>query len=224
MSSTSGKIDGDSIAGQQGLALLVEAIPATKTVKKRRKSKHHRPKDRPCRPLSAYNLFFRDERVQWLGEMPLTSPESESKSPRLFESMAKEVGKRWKQLDETKKQRYVQMAQIEMKRYREDMENYRKKTAVDSAMLSATDNTATSPMSTVRKLSKDMLKQEKDASKKKKVVTHNRVGDFHCKQSQKDNTMSKDIKVKISKGKTSEKVRNGKSHMPYEVVFFNSSK
>lgn len=122
----------------EALTAVNAATAASKEIKKRvrkakKKIKHVRNIDKPRRPLSAYNLFFRVERVNWLQEKPdipkdenLETGERKVKS-RLFESMAKEVGKRWQELDPSKRQKFVDMAKEESDRYREEMTTYRKK-------------------------------------------------------------------------------------------------
>jgi HMG (high mobility group) box len=99
--------------------------------------------------VSAYNLFFRDERKKWLEERDqvaaveedhkssiaaleqkktasATTPKKRAKS-LLFETMAKTLGKRWKELPASGRKKYVDLAEVEMKRYRREMELYHDK-------------------------------------------------------------------------------------------------
>ena len=110
-----------------------------------------KPKDKPKRPLSAYNIFFKEERNRILGsdenknEDPTDSdpaPADQDTSSYFdsttgFESLAKQVGKRWQELvaaaagniddDEASKSRmsvYRTKADIDMKRYLREMETW----------------------------------------------------------------------------------------------------
>lgn len=120
----------------------------------KRPKKNKKPKDMPTRPLSAYNLFFREERFEWLRETDQVAALNDKKnddSPpaegaikkkaksRLFEAMAKALGKRWKELTPNRRKKYTDLAEHDMQRYRLEMERYREKlvkeTVVGSAFL-----------------------------------------------------------------------------------------
>lgn len=111
-------------------------------------------KDKPKRPLSAYNIFFKEERERILERLPESVPKEEitvddeigdkkkkrrgvmcsdslsgniKKKPHGkidFESLAKIIGKRWKSLDTNELQVYKAKANADMKRYRDDMKIY----------------------------------------------------------------------------------------------------
>ena len=77
--------------------------------------------ERPKRPLSAYNLFFRDEREKLLQSLPSREPPSTKKSkPKRdkskchrkidFSDLAKTIASRWKQVDESVKKEYEDIA------------------------------------------------------------------------------------------------------------------
>ena len=93
--------------------------------KKRRKKKWKKPKDKPNRPLSAYNLFFRHQRAVMLGpDAPTREEEKLKKRVHCkthgkigFAEMAKEIGSRWKTLDPDTKRFYEMQAQKEKQRY-----------------------------------------------------------------------------------------------------------
>jgi hypothetical protein len=93
--------------------------------KKRRKKKWKKPKDKPNRPLSAYNLFFRHERGLMLGD-DAPSHEAEKLKKRVhckthgkigFAEMAKSIGGKWKTLDPDIKVFYELQANKEKQRY-----------------------------------------------------------------------------------------------------------
>lgn len=117
----------------------------TETTKKKRgrkPTKNKRPEDMPTRPLSAYNYFFREQRVVWLESKPDVLDKTKSYQPepdgrkvksRLFETMAKEIARRWKEIPPSIRQRYVELAEADMKRYRAELEEYQNKIAIDVA-------------------------------------------------------------------------------------------
>ncbi|KAG7351547.1 HMG high mobility group box-containing protein [Nitzschia inconspicua] len=119
-----------------------------------------RPKDRPKRPLSAYNIFFKEERNRILDSLPVNaavnetdgdvldkdsskdaSPEDTTKPKKRkrkrrgptphgkigFESLAKLIGKRWQELDDSQMNVYKQKAQNDMQRYKTEMAEYKEK-------------------------------------------------------------------------------------------------
>jgi hypothetical protein len=103
--------------------------------KKRRKKKWKKPKDKPNRPLSAYNLFFRSERAQMLGDDAPT-PAQETLKKRVhckthgkigFADMARNIGARWKALDPALKKRFVDQAQKEKERYAAELATWKTK-------------------------------------------------------------------------------------------------
>jgi len=72
----------------------------SKLVPRRRKTKVYRskkPKDMPRRPMSAYNAFFKDERVRLLEEAKRQAERS-GEGKVGFESMAHTIAARWRKL------------------------------------------------------------------------------------------------------------------------------
>jgi hypothetical protein len=144
-----------------------------------KKSRPKKPKNKPKRPLSAYNIFFKDERHNILSNIPDKAEDDEDeedkddddekdeegrdeekktknvkeepgeeggegvakeggekkktsrkKRKRVphgkigFESLAKIVGQRWKELPQDELDVYKKRAEEDMKRYRKEMEAY----------------------------------------------------------------------------------------------------
>jgi len=105
-----------------------------------------KPKDKPKRPLSAYNFFFKEEREKILkvvlGDEPKppelnSDPESEDyisaeMMSRLkkeggkvsFEEMGKLIGQRWKNIDPDRLSKYSEMAAEDTERYKKEMQSY----------------------------------------------------------------------------------------------------
>jgi hypothetical protein len=114
------------------------AINTQEKGKKARK----KPKDKPKRPLSAYNIFFKEERTRILEELPESTPDDDTQTDGVegkgggrkrkkrphgkigFESLAKVIGKRWQDLNEEKVLYYKNKAQNDMLRYKKEMEAY----------------------------------------------------------------------------------------------------
>eukprot|EP00980_Cylindrotheca_fusiformis_P011433 scaffold2649_cov137-Cylindrotheca_fusiformis.AAC.8 len=98
----------------------------SKSVKKKaNKKKWKKPKGKPNRPLSAYNLFFKQQRTLMLGaDKP--SPTMELLKKRVhckthgkigFAEMAREIGRKWKALDPETKAKFTAMGKKEKERY-----------------------------------------------------------------------------------------------------------
>eukprot|EP00934_Nitzschia_sp_Nitz4_P002439 Nitzschia sp. Nitz4//scaffold66_size103028//18407//19408//NITZ4_004491-RA/size103028-processed-gene-0.2-mRNA-1//1//CDS//3329556329//2434//frame0 len=110
----------------------VKPLPKGETVaakleekKRRRKKKWKKPKDKPTRPLSAYNLFFQAERSLMLGD-DAPSEELENLKKRVhckthgkigFAEMARAIGAKWKTLESEKRKRFEDEARKEKDRY-----------------------------------------------------------------------------------------------------------
>lgn len=129
------------------------SVPPPKGVAKRKLRRTKKPQEMPSRPLSAYNLFFREARIDWLAEAdqiaalereeelssanmePPSNPDGtrKRKKSRLFEKMAKEVGRRWKELTPTRKRKYDELAEQDKERYRQDMNLYQEQLVSGSA-------------------------------------------------------------------------------------------
>jgi len=107
------------------------------------KKSRKKPKDRPKRPLSAYNIFFKEERQRILSKIPDSDVKEEGdgktagaknkqslkrkKSPHGkigFENLAKVIGQRWQDLKPDEVQYYKEKAEADMDRYKEQMEEY----------------------------------------------------------------------------------------------------
>lgn len=118
-----------------------------KGIKRKRKPK---PKDMPRRPLSAYNIFFREQRALIIGTKPpdlkdLGSPKNEAlpmdgSTPNFerkkrahrkthgkisFSNLAKEIGRSWNELPHDQRTRFVAGAAKEKERYQEELRVYR---------------------------------------------------------------------------------------------------
>jgi hypothetical protein len=91
----------------------------------RRKKK---PNGMPKRPLSAYNCYFKEERAR------LMEKGQEADGPNIlpsgkigFEELGKIIGKNWRNLPESEKQRFHDRALKDNERYHTEMEAWRKK-------------------------------------------------------------------------------------------------
>ncbi|KAL7560605.1 hypothetical protein ACA910_000059 [Epithemia clementina (nom. ined.)] len=103
--------------------------------KSREKAKRAVSRKRPSRPLSAYNLFFREERqrlldgkqsVEEIYESEVASQTSESARPKdKFQTMVKVVSNRWNLLGQKMRKKYEAMAKIEMDKYQIKLKEFR---------------------------------------------------------------------------------------------------
>lgn len=116
-----------------------DKIPAM--VKRPTKKK---PKDKPKRPLSAYNFFFKEEREKILKVVLAEDPEKVDNSPDAddfldeealrklrkeggkvsFEEMGKIIGQRWKNIDPDRLTKYSELAAEDTERYKKEMQTY----------------------------------------------------------------------------------------------------
>ena len=76
----------------------------------------------PRRPLSAYNIFFKEQRAQLLAERQAQGKAGGEKIG--FEKMAKTIGKRWKELAPEELERCKKLAKEDTERYRREMDAY----------------------------------------------------------------------------------------------------
>lgn len=139
---------------------LLGKMASTSTTDPKGKRFRKKPKDRPKRPLSAYNLFFKAERARILEGIPedkdkkdedakegeegkkeepeATKEEGEEEGGKEgkpkkkkrphgkigFESLAKVIGQRWQDLAPDQVEHYKKLAEVDMKRYKQEMEVY----------------------------------------------------------------------------------------------------
>ena len=98
---------------------------------KQKRIKRKAPKDKPKRPLSAYNIFFKEERARLLAESSEQSAHGKDKrtsSGKIkFESLAKIIGNKWQSLEGEEVEYYKSKAADDMKRYKDQMEVYNNK-------------------------------------------------------------------------------------------------
>lgn len=101
------------------------------------KKTRKKPKDKPKRPLSAYNIFFKEERHRILEDIPesdTNNKTSSEKGGRIrkkrphgkigFESLAKTIGQRWQDLGPEQVEYYKGKAQEDTQRHKKEMEKY----------------------------------------------------------------------------------------------------
>lgn len=107
------------------------------TKKRRPRKKWKKPKDKPNRPLSAYNLFFKAERAAMLGD-DAKKAEQEKGEKRIhrkthgkigFADMARNIGQKWNDLPLEEKQPYKDRAAKEKERYVLDLKAWKEEQA-----------------------------------------------------------------------------------------------
>jgi len=133
---TGDALEGLKVASADNMKLTPVKVPKRKKWKK--------PKDKPKRPLSAYNLFFQYERERLLhGDDELSPVVAEAKSSHReatatdrksdgrigFAALAKEVASKWRVLEPGQKQRFEKEAEKEKERYRVEIEEWKKNQA-----------------------------------------------------------------------------------------------
>jgi len=93
--------------------------------------------EKPKRPLSAYNLFFKEERVRWLEEPSQMKKEPEAETAKeksRFLAMGKEICRRWMQLTDQQREKYNRQAEQEMQEYRRRKEEHKAETVWNTAL------------------------------------------------------------------------------------------
>ena len=101
------------------------------TVSRRRK----KPKGFPKRPLSGYNIFFKEERVKVLEEfnshrLAVHADDFQGIEAKIdrssvsFQDLGKIIGKRWKTLSDDDRRRFESLADQDNLRYRSEMDDY----------------------------------------------------------------------------------------------------
>lgn len=103
-----------------------------------------KPKDKPKRPLSAYNFFFKEEREKILKVVLAEDPDKVDNDPNSedyldedqlrklrkdggkvsFEEMGKIIGQRWKNIDPDRLNRFSELASEDTERYKKEMQTY----------------------------------------------------------------------------------------------------
>jgi len=103
-----------------------------------------KPKDKPKRPLSAYNFFFKEEREKILKIVLAEDPKEVENDPQSedyindemmgrlrkeggkvsFEEMGKLIGQRWKSIDPDRLSKYSELASEDTERYKKEMQSY----------------------------------------------------------------------------------------------------
>lgn len=127
-------------SSESALSALVSASSQDNNVATKRKRKtskqgaYKKPKGAPRRPLSAYNLFFKEERVNWLAERKQNGTSLSDGAKSTFMAMGKIIGSRWKELTPEQRRKYVEVAEKDKERYLREMDEYKKKVVRESAL------------------------------------------------------------------------------------------
>ena len=119
------KAEGDNPTTAKKPAPVKAKAKAEKGKRKRR----HKPKDFPKRPLSAYNIFFKETREVIIKE----AKEGDNVD---FQTMAKEIATRWKALEPKERERVDRLASADMERYREAVKGTSQRSRQGKCLLS----------------------------------------------------------------------------------------
>ena len=108
---TTGDVDDKNGAQRPGVAKVVK------------KKKWKKPKDKPKRPLSAYNIFFRHERENLLYGEGI----GHKKPVKIgFAALAKDIAAKWKRLESENRRIYEVQAEVEQIRYKGEVEAWKR--------------------------------------------------------------------------------------------------
>lgn len=129
------KISGTTDSGKQSTGAkepLTQALPLSSSfpLQPRPKPEKKRPTDKPRRPMSAYNFFFREQRPKVLREaeaagliLPAGSTRREQKSA-LFSDVGRRVADKWRAISKAELDVYKKMADGDMARYHKEKSEY----------------------------------------------------------------------------------------------------
>ena len=101
--------------------------------------------EKPKRPLSAYNLFFRDERLRLLANPPAHLEGADRKMG--LADMVRTIGSRWKTIDPETKAKYDSLGREEKVRYKKKLAEWKRlmKTQYSKTKKMAPTNSASVP-------------------------------------------------------------------------------
>ena len=119
----------DRLTNASASSYLVDQI--AKNMKPIKKKRTKKPKECPRRPLSAYNVFFKEERTRILDALAAenaANAENEEAPGKIgFENLAKTIGARWKKVPADDLARYRELAKMDHVRYTDEMKVYEEK-------------------------------------------------------------------------------------------------
>lgn len=121
---------------------------------------------KPKRPLSAYNLFFREQRHQLIQNDSENDHDDRKRrrSGISFENLAKEISERWRNIDAKTLQHYDDLALTDKERYQGEMERFKEQQ--DSEMTKRRmDLESTVPEATMELYMKAQAKKPKKRNK-----------------------------------------------------------
>lgn len=108
-----------------------------KEERKKKTGRKKKPKGSPRRPLSAYNIFFKEERIRILASLPKQDATvkkgcrvRKNRNPHhkiSFATLGKTIGSRWKQIDKASRAHYETLAKKDSERYAREMKAFQKK-------------------------------------------------------------------------------------------------
>ena len=132
--------------------------------KESRKNKRKANKDKPKRPLSAYNIFFKEERARLLsGDGANVGSDQRTANGKIkFENLAKIISGRWQSLESEKMAYYKAGAATDLERYRKEMAAWKlKKQQQDDSeeVSSVEENSETGNISTTNQHSEFSLEE-----------------------------------------------------------------
>lgn len=155
--------------------------------KKETQKKKKRKKNRgaPKRPLSAYNIFFKQERQRMLQSLPRMDNDPTSNSPSKssrrrkgrdrphgkisFENLAKTIGSRWRELGSTERKKFEILAAKDTERYAEEMKVFKDEQMMKAPTILSNDHSHEDPDKKVSSSSRQRTTADYVSSSKYKL-------------------------------------------------------
>jgi hypothetical protein len=110
---------------------IPDTIPSTPKVDQKSSSVIHKvePREKPKRPLSAYNIFFRNERQNIRQQTPtrVEGKPRRSHGKIGFADLARSIAAKWKDTDPVARCLFIDLAARDKKRYIEEMQVWKRK-------------------------------------------------------------------------------------------------
>jgi hypothetical protein len=163
-------------------------ITLSRAIARSKKTKYKKPAGKPKRPLSAYNIFFKEEREKLIKANLKVG----------FSNMAKQISAKWKDLSDDDRKGFISAAQIEQHKYREAIKVWKLKNSNADELTSSSTHSLPARTDSFSVRTNSLLAQANPVFLRQLLIEQQMIEQQHLMRAQMENAVRMPVGRRMS--------------------------